>query len=167
MRFSRDLSAGCFMRCQVIIQSLSRGPQESMIPLAFSCGRPSGRNPFSPSRNSLVTASGQRELLGRGFFVLAGRPPTYTCRVEGSSFPTRSMTMRCPYCGASELLRSRAPDPLHMWVLRPFLVPVRCWRCLRRFHRFRLLWMLSPMSRKPEDLAKQKAPPTIADGARE
>jgi hypothetical protein len=46
--------------------------------------------------------------------------------------------MRCPYCGSAELLRSRSVDPWYLWLLRPLLVPIRCGRCTRRFHRARL-----------------------------
>ncbi len=52
--------------------------------------------------------------------------------------------MGCPYCGSAELSVSRYPDPWLMWLLRPLFVPIRCWRCTRRFYRFRLLWMISP-----------------------
>ncbi len=47
--------------------------------------------------------------------------------------------VRCPYCGSAELLRSRSLGPWYMWLLRPVLVPIRCGRCARLFHRIRLL----------------------------
>lgn len=47
--------------------------------------------------------------------------------------------VRCPYCGSAELLRSRSLDPWYLWLLRPLIVPIRCGRCTRRFHKPRLL----------------------------
>ncbi|MHB8897669.1 MAG: hypothetical protein ACYC6Y_02860 [Thermoguttaceae bacterium] len=45
---------------------------------------------------------------------------------------------------------SRSLDPWHMWVLRPLLVPIRCRRCMRRFYRFRLLWMVTEAETEAE-----------------